>query len=145
MWHTLCAQFYFFIKLMAASVSLKWGAASRWSSSLYCPMRNSDEMTIGKTHPTLSQCWIWNRYQIDFFRMVSIRPRTVLGVNENQKPQNRPPFFHRHSFDGVTINIVSKKKAKSIGDRPFSRNSSSQNSLHLDNLSRPSSAKSPMR
>ena len=79
------------------------------------------------------------------FRMVSIRPRTVLGVNENQKPQNRPPFFHRHSFDGVTINIVSKKKAKSIGDRPFSRNSSSQNSIQLDSLSRPSSAKSPMR
>ena len=78
-------------------------------------------------------------------RMVSIRPRTVLGVNENQKPQNRPPFFHRHSFDGVTINIVSKKKARSIGDRPISRSSSSQNSVHLESLSRPSSAKSPMR
>ena len=24
-----------------------------WSSSLYCPMRNSDEMTIENTHPTL--------------------------------------------------------------------------------------------
>ena len=32
---------------------LKWGASSRWSSSLYFPMRNSDEMTTGKTHPTL--------------------------------------------------------------------------------------------
>ena len=32
---------------------LKWGASSRWSSSLYCHKRNSDEMTIGKTHPTL--------------------------------------------------------------------------------------------
>ena len=27
--------------------------SSWWSSSLYCLMRNSDEMTIGKTHPTL--------------------------------------------------------------------------------------------
>ena len=85
------------------------------------------------------------RSENDILRMVSIRPRTVLGINENQKPQNRPPFFHRHSFDGVTINIVSKKKAKSIGDRPISRSSSSQNSVHLDSLSRPSSAKSPMR
>ena len=28
---------------------IKWGASSRSSSSLYCPMRNSDEMTIGKS------------------------------------------------------------------------------------------------
>jgi len=33
--------------------SLKWSASSRWSSSLYCLMRNSDEMTFGMTHPTL--------------------------------------------------------------------------------------------
>ena len=32
---------------------LKWDVPYRWSSSLYCPMQNSDEMTIGKTHPTL--------------------------------------------------------------------------------------------
>ena len=24
---------------------IKWGTSSRWSSSIYCPMRNSDEMT----------------------------------------------------------------------------------------------------
>ena len=32
---------------------VKWGASSRWLSSLYCPMRNSDQMTIGKTRSTL--------------------------------------------------------------------------------------------
>ena len=32
---------------------LKWGASSRWSSSLYQPMWNSGGMIIGKTHPTL--------------------------------------------------------------------------------------------
>ena len=32
---------------------LKRGSSSQWSSSLYCPMRNSDEMTTGKIHPTL--------------------------------------------------------------------------------------------
>ena len=30
---------------------VKWGASRR--SSLYCPMRNSDQMIIGTTHPTL--------------------------------------------------------------------------------------------
>ena len=32
---------------------LKWGASFRWSSSLYCPMRNSVQITIEKTHSTL--------------------------------------------------------------------------------------------
>ena len=32
---------------------IKWGASSRLASSPYCPMQNSDEMTIEKTHPTL--------------------------------------------------------------------------------------------
>ena len=32
---------------------IKWGSSSRWSSSLYCHMRNSDGMTIRKTHPIL--------------------------------------------------------------------------------------------
>ena len=32
---------------------IKWDASSRWSPSLYFLMRNSDQMTIVKTHPTL--------------------------------------------------------------------------------------------
>ena len=32
---------------------LKWDAYSPWSSYLYCHKRNSDQMTIGKRHPTL--------------------------------------------------------------------------------------------
>ena len=39
--------------------NLTWGATSRWSSSQYCSMRNSDEKTIGKVHPTLQ-----SRFQI---------------------------------------------------------------------------------
>ena len=35
------------------SILVKLGASSRWSSFLYSPMRNLDEMNIGKTHPTL--------------------------------------------------------------------------------------------
>ena len=33
--------------------SIKWGASSRWSSSLSYPMWNSGGMKIGKMHPTL--------------------------------------------------------------------------------------------
>ena len=33
--------------------TLKVGSYSRWPSSLYCLMRNSDKMTIETTHPTL--------------------------------------------------------------------------------------------
>ena len=33
--------------------NVKWNASSRWSLSLYCLMRSSGSMTIGKTRPTL--------------------------------------------------------------------------------------------
>ena len=42
------AKFQFFIE-----DNLKWDASSREWLSLYCLMRNSDLMTIGKTHPSL--------------------------------------------------------------------------------------------
>ena len=35
-----------------STIQVKWGTFSRWSSPLYYPMRNLDEMTMGKTHPT---------------------------------------------------------------------------------------------
>ena len=41
-------------------VYIKWGASSLWSSSLFCSMRNLDEMTIVKTHPTLLM-WVTNK------------------------------------------------------------------------------------
>ena len=41
---------------------LKLGASSRWLSSLYCSMKNSDELTIGNTHPL---------YQIHIFFTLS--------------------------------------------------------------------------
>ena len=34
-------------------LQVKWGASSRWKPSLYSPVRNSDQMTNGTTHPTL--------------------------------------------------------------------------------------------
>ena len=42
-----------FIKINFENVIIKWVASSRWSSCIYCPMRNSDEMTVGKTDPIL--------------------------------------------------------------------------------------------
>ena len=41
------------LKMVRKSHELKWGASSRWSV-LHYPMRNTDEMTIGKVHPTLT-------------------------------------------------------------------------------------------
>ena len=43
---------------------IKLGASSRWSSSLYFPMRFSDQMTIRKKHPTLK---IMKKYGISNF------------------------------------------------------------------------------
>ena len=34
-------------------VILTWGASSRWTSSLYFPARDLDQMTIAKAQPTL--------------------------------------------------------------------------------------------
>ena len=43
----------FKVTYIETSWILKWGASSPWSSSLCWPMRNSEKMTIGKTHPIL--------------------------------------------------------------------------------------------
>ena len=32
---------------------VEWDVSYRWSLSLYCLIRNSDQMTVGKTQPTL--------------------------------------------------------------------------------------------
>ena len=40
----------------------KWGASSQWSSQ-YCHKRNSDAMTIGKTHLTLLDVIIANFFK----------------------------------------------------------------------------------
>ena len=39
---------------------IKWGASFWWLSSLYCQMRNSEQKTIGKTHPSLYSHRYWN-------------------------------------------------------------------------------------
>ena len=45
---------------------LRRSAPSGWSSSLYRPMRISDQMTIGKTHPTLCYSRYYLRTQMRF-------------------------------------------------------------------------------
>ena len=40
-------------QIFSSKFVIKWGVSSRVSSSLYCPMRNSDQMTIAKMHSTL--------------------------------------------------------------------------------------------
>ena len=66
----------------------KWGAFSRWSSSLYSPVRNLDQMTIGKTHPTLMKV---------FRKVISISK--IIGKGSNGKGMsqihNPQSFFNR--------------------------------------------------
>ena len=45
-------EFSVFVPVQAI---VQWGPSSRWSSSLYCHRRNTDEMAIGKTRPTLEE------------------------------------------------------------------------------------------
>ena len=77
---------------------VKWVAFSRWLPSLYCRMRNSDKMTIEKTHRTLGGCFFkWgsvlyfflktgNRYR-PYSCCIVIYEKIVLGSS----------FFHFRS------------------------------------------------
>ena len=51
-WGWLWVQIYAFEIEIQVSWLIKWGASSRWSR-LYTATRNSDQMSIEKTHPTL--------------------------------------------------------------------------------------------
>jgi len=59
-------------------IMIHWGAYSRWSSSLYCPMWNSDQMTIETTHPTLFS--VNNTIHIDTSSMVQILSVVVVII-----------------------------------------------------------------
>ena len=68
-------------------IVIKWGASSRWSSSLYCLMRNSGRMTIGKTRSTLSlKClmvsfryiWPFLFFKLRSFHLISVILVTVI-------------------------------------------------------------------
>ena len=52
---------------------VKWGASSRWSSSLYCSRQNSDQITTENTHFKIlfgqfSNIWNLSFYKISWFR-----------------------------------------------------------------------------
>ena len=49
----LCLLGVFLFSYLGGIFWIKWGASSRWLLFLYCPLRNSNEMTIRKTHLTL--------------------------------------------------------------------------------------------
>ena len=48
---TVTRPIYSLFRCIEFTLLIKWGASFRWSSSLYCPMRNSDQLTIGKPTP----------------------------------------------------------------------------------------------
>ena len=51
---------------------VKWGASSRWSPALYFLIRNSDQMTIVKTHPALYSSQFLDTYNGIFLCKVPI-------------------------------------------------------------------------
>ena len=56
-------------ELLVGFQKVKWGASTRWSSPLYFPLRNSDQINMGKTR------------------------RTVECARERFKTENQPDFF----------------------------------------------------
>ena len=66
------------------------GASSRWPTSQYCPMRNSDKIAIWKAHPTLdypSFCMNLFLENIKKFALVKVRLCATCSakLNSNKK------------------------------------------------------------
>ena len=92
------------------AIALKWGASSRWASTLYCTMRYSGQMAIGKTQPTF---WlIWYDYSIHF----KLIPGLVLSMTrfDFAKPfyKNlvRHKFFHLISIFQLLLHALPHRK-----------------------------------
>ena len=96
-----CLQLPWLKKKKERSDLVKWDASSRWSSSLYCPMRKSDQMTIGKTQPTLVKEMTWfqlkkyywcNSYDERFRKFWAQKFRHIEGngnFEDRKKSKNR--------------------------------------------------------
>ena len=57
------------LDLLNIIVHVKWDAFSWWTSSLCCSMWKSDEMTIGKMHPTLYiNSYPWDEFHFRWLR-----------------------------------------------------------------------------
>ena len=61
---------------------VKWDVSSRWSSSLFYPMRNSVQKTIGKTHSILWKSMNENFYKRNQSKMHFDTNRKYYNVNE---------------------------------------------------------------
>ena len=91
----------------------KWGLYSRWSSCLYCPLRNSDQMTIGTTHPTL----YWENQKSDselndprmfcFHKLWNAHGECVKGDVKNLKCLSKASFQTKAEPDALERHLVS--------------------------------------
>ena len=87
-------------------MGVKWGASSRWSSSLHCPMRNSSEMTIGDTHSTLQWCYSEHSMMKTWIRVLQKSNEREKGpvphifnfVHGSWSSMVRPKFGHYSSM-----------------------------------------------
>ena len=69
------------LKSCLPSVKLKRNASSRWSSSLYHPMWNSDQITIGKTHPTLAKL-LFVEYILESIKRLPVLRLILIGYEK---------------------------------------------------------------
>ena len=96
---------------------LKWGAYSRWLSSLYCPMWNSDQMTIGTTHPTLLK----DRFVLVPFGFVklnnsilNITLNNTINIWSNQTPRNYFLLLYYPQFVFLIIQTYKTLEIKEV-------------------------------
>ena len=72
-------------------LKLKWGVSSVWYSSPYCPMRNLNQMAMGKTQPTVLS-------SIYFFFLVGRRTGKSFQCTDNNTKENGR-FLSRNEFE----------------------------------------------
>ena len=104
---------------------VKWGASSWWSS-LYNPMRNSDERTIGKTH-TILEKWFWNSVWSQVWIRINLAGFFIYNSFVNPKVSKstqkihheRPSFRYFHSRKHYSVFWIRGAFMKRALGRPF--------------------------
>ena len=82
---------------------IKWGVSFQWSASLYCPMRNSDQMTIEKTNRTYKR-YKWN----DFWSLEVNQKRSACDQKDPRGTSDLSysKIFYGPSFPGPRASAV---------------------------------------
>ena len=69
---------WFFCLFNRTAAEVKWAASAQWLLSLYRTVRNSAEMAIGKTHPTVA---FFRVHMVIGFCPIQYSPRISIWIN----------------------------------------------------------------